>query len=173
MSLPSRERGLKSITDAIPLVIMLSLPSRERGLKFETFKFTVSGWIASLPSRERGLKFQKALKGDIRAIVAPFAGAWIEIVNCPCPASSSCTSLPSRERGLKCLVISLIFWLYGVAPFAGAWIEMLFYQLSETAQSVAPFAGAWIEIEEAASSIAKIGSLPSRERGLKYSFPLV
>ena len=145
MSLPSRERGLKSITDAIPLVIMLSLPSRERGLKFETFKFTVSGWIASLPSRERGLKFQKALKGDIRAIVAPFAGAWIEIVNCPCPASSSCTSLPSRERGLKCLVISLIFWLYGVAPFAGAWIE----------------------IEEAASSIAKIGSLPSRERGLK------
>ena len=57
------------------------------------------------------------------AIVAPFAGAWIEILDSAFPGT-------------------ILF----VAPFAGAWIEM--YDISEVMneERVAPFAGAWIEI---------------------------
>ena len=51
---------------------------RERGLKYgeRMGRRTESG---SLPMRERGLKF--ALGGPVRAggLVAPHAGAWIEI----------------------------------------------------------------------------------------------
>ena len=55
--------------------------------------------------------------------VAPFAGAWIEIVN------SSAFLMPNR-----------------VAPFAGAWIEIMCQELHVDLKEVAPFAGAWIEI---------------------------
>ena len=37
------------------------------------------------------------------------------------------------------------------------------------AKAVAPFAGAWIEISSAGNSYALIRSLPSRERGLKFT----
>ena len=56
--------------------------------------------------------------------VAPFAGAWIEILRQYNP-------LP----------------LETVAPFAGAWIEILSKILVTPLLFVAPFAGAWIEIE--------------------------
>ena len=54
----------------------------------------------SLPSRERGLKFEKDLKRFEKKVVAPFAGAWIEIYT-PSFAPIIKPSLPSRERGLK------------------------------------------------------------------------
>ena len=57
-------------------------------------------------------------------VVAPHAGAWIEIL-------STLTSLSDR----------LI-----VAPHAGAWIEILYKTPSMSSQPVAPHAGAWIEI---------------------------
>ena len=56
-------------------------------------------------------------------MVAPFAGAWIEIYDA---ATDD-------------------LWFL-VAPFAGAWIEILGTFLPDVASSVAPFAGAWIEI---------------------------
>ena len=58
-----------------------------------------------------------------KATVAPFAGAWIEIVLL---ASSITTavSLPSRERGLKCRCAYKSGAPIPVAPFAGAWIEI-------------------------------------------------
>ena len=60
-------------------IILLSLPSRERGLKcFKTKK--IRQFNSSLPSRERGLKFCKYLLSCKDLIVAPFAGAWIEIL---------------------------------------------------------------------------------------------
>ena len=58
-----------------------------------------------------------------QAKVAPFAGAWIEIML------------------FRCRQILVI-----VAPFAGAWIEILNYYLAIDGTCVAPFAGAWIEI---------------------------
>ena len=39
--------------------------------------------------------------------VAPFAGAWIEIVRAAWLPCGRLRSLPSRERGLKCRTIAL------------------------------------------------------------------
>ena len=57
----------------------------------------------------------------------------------------------------------------GVAPFAGAWIEMMNSSGEAVLIGVAPFAGAWIEIRSYLSISLKVMSLPSRERGLKYT----
>ena len=57
-------------------------------------------------------------------IVAPFAGAWIEM---------------SYSLGESLVIV--------VAPFAGAWIEITSFIPFVMASTVAPFAGAWIEIE--------------------------
>ena len=77
----------------------------------------------SLPSRERGLKFNNLPNCVLCEVVAPLAGAWIEI----------CEQIADLNE-------------YSVAPLAGAWIEI---ELSETEKNyllVAPLAGAWIEI---------------------------
>ena len=58
-----------------------------------------------------------------KCAVAPFAGAWIETINC----------YFNRFPGF-------------VAPFAGAWIEIMSEALFFQVLLVAPFAGAWIEI---------------------------
>ena len=55
--------------------------------------------------------------------VAPFAGAWIEILS-----------------------YLLNFVYASVAPFAGAWIEIADKAFKTASSGVAPFAGAWIEI---------------------------
>ena len=57
------------------------------------------------------------------ANVAPFTGAWIEIV-------------AEAEIQLVCLV----------APFTGAWIEIAGCSATGPGWPVAPFTGAWIEI---------------------------
>ncbi len=54
-SLPSRERGLKQITEWQAYYHLESLPSRERGLKLEMEEEEITD-RQSLPSRERGLK---------------------------------------------------------------------------------------------------------------------
>ena len=122
-----------------------SLPSRERGLKLSGLRKL---WrrTGSLPSRERGLKWCRnvPVAGDGR--VAPFAGAWIEIV---------------VQQGME--------RISRVAPFAGAWIEMSFGRKVIQDALVAPFAGAWIEmVLTAGKTITFAKSLPSRERGLKF-----
>ena len=79
----------------------LSLPSRERGLK-STARTTKIFRIGSLPSRERGLKSPFIVRPVSSVQVAPFAGAWIEMI----PGTRTTwklMSLPSRERGLKYL----------------------------------------------------------------------
>ena len=58
--------------------------------------------MKSLPSRERGLKFLYDIKFVVDPLVAPFAGAWIEIEKQLQDTFGSC-----------------------VAPFAGAWIEII------------------------------------------------
>ena len=55
--------------------------------------------------------------------VAPFAGAWIEM-----------------------LWDADLLYTGAVAPFAGAWIEILSWGTILSRLQVAPFAGAWIEI---------------------------
>ena len=82
----------------------------------------------SLPSRERGLKFGAGVPVVCLVNVAPFAGAWIEMV----------LSNPVQ----LCTM---------VAPFAGAWIEIHLRRVRLQAEKVAPFAGAWIEIARSSS----------------------
>ena len=57
-------------------------------------------------------------------LVAPRAGAWIEI-----------------EIKLAAMKLN------AVAPRAGAWIEIYICKRNKTADNVAPRAGAWIEIQ--------------------------
>ena len=57
----------------------MSLPSRERGLKLGN-NGNPNGATVSLPSRERGLKLLFPLESSAPAPVAPFAGAWIEMI---------------------------------------------------------------------------------------------
>ena len=47
-SLPSRERGLKSVQDPFELAEAVSLPSRERGLKFSGIEAASVAWGRSL-----------------------------------------------------------------------------------------------------------------------------
>ena len=56
--------------------------------------------LLSLPSRERGLKSIRNRYHVVNNFVAPFAGAWIEIV-VSLHKPFHPLSLPSRERGLK------------------------------------------------------------------------
>ena len=55
-----------------------SLPSRERGLKYTDNNYTDLDKM-SLPSRERGLKSLISFH-HLNILVAPLAGAWIEIM---------------------------------------------------------------------------------------------
>ena len=80
--------------------------------------------------------------------VAPFTGAWIEIVE-----------------------VTFVVLDSTVAPFTGAWIEIgMLFQYQKLAQ-VAPFTGAWIEIDVASEILDTVQkSLPSRGRGLKFRY---
>ena len=124
--------------------------------------------LLSLPSRERGLKSSRAPTFPWRKLVAPFAGAWIEIkIFVTKFRSPWCRSLRGsvdwnlRDHGIdpfkyrRSLRGSVDWncksrWHGGkcqrVAPFAGAWIEM-----------------SWVSTYQKCHS----KSLPSRERGLK------
>ena len=101
-------------------------------------------------------------------MVAPLAGAWIEIMKNEIIGAENITSLPSRERGLKLFSVSTskkerwslpsrerglkcinpkrMIQNMSVAPLAGAWIEIAIADPLTNMRSVAPLAGAWIEI---------------------------
>ena len=80
-------------------------------------------------------------------VVAPFTGAWIEIVDEPC-----------------------LYLRRLVAPFTGAWIKIQKAIIEAIfAPHVAPFTGAWIEILwEIPTEGRPETSHPSRVRGLKF-----
>ena len=121
-SLPSRERGLKSVRRGLRLPGLVSLPSRERGLKY-SLSYRYGPYDLSLPSRERGLKWCGMAIMAILLLVAPFTGAWIEII-----------------KG------HIWIWDGAVAPFTGAWIEISSTPYLPAPAIVAPFTGAWIEM---------------------------
>ena len=79
------------------------------------------------------------------ALVAPRAGAWIEMLSPTCTITRKGGSLPVRERGLKFFHDPASLHCLSVAPRAGAWIEIGARVKSGTAEA----------------------SLPVRERGLK------
>ena len=67
------------IVNAIITASLMSLPSRERGLKSK-WHICMRRLKKSLPSRERGLKSVLLTEILLLHLVAPFAGAWIEII---------------------------------------------------------------------------------------------
>ena len=77
-SLPPRERGLIYAGWNISLDDYSSLPPRERGLKLLNALETPEA-VLSLPPRERGLKYMIIRYMEYGEVVAPSAGAWIEI----------------------------------------------------------------------------------------------
>ena len=77
--------------------------------------------------------------------VAPFTGAWIEII---------CDDLTD--------------YVISVAPFTGAWIEIRGEAEKYVQEYVAPFTGAWIEIRWLEYEGEVERSHPSRVRGLKF-----
>ena len=95
LSLPSRERGLKSHRGCRCPAHRSSLPSRERGLKSQIIAKPVVA-IPSLPSRERGLKCAGAPPEQRYRHVAPFAGAWIEMTE-----PESRRQAPEARRSLR------------------------------------------------------------------------
>ena len=56
-----------------------------------------------------------------------------------------------------------------VAPLVGAWIEMYLNGNEDQPELVAPLVGAWIEIFCYGWNFCRSVSLPSWERGLKFS----
>ena len=80
-------------------------------------------------------------------IVAPYAGAWIEIFKTCSNCKFGKWSLPMRERGLKYILRLPCTFHIIVAPYAGAWIEISQRVYNTRQHKVAPYAGAWIEIK--------------------------
>ena len=99
----------------------------------------------SLPSRERGLKFDVLDAGPPAAGVAPFTGAWIEILKL-LPFSVDMIVAPFTGAWIEIIGKAHMVGRDPVAPFTGAWIEMPTRRPSPASATVAPFTGAWIEI---------------------------
>ena len=83
--------------------------------------------LLSHPSRVRGLKSADEREKFAQEIVAPLAGAWIEMPLATQAAYALTASHPSRVRGLKFNSIALFLHSNAVAPLAGAWIEIFVY----------------------------------------------
>ena len=85
---------------------------------------------------------------DGTTTVAPFAGAWIEIEQAT-TKSGTPTSLPSRERELKCPRPGCAARPHRSLPSRERGLKWELTQRALDAPRVAPFAGAWIEIDGA------------------------
>ena len=119
---PSRVRGLKYYVKLASCLNEKSHPSRVRGLKLTGIN-TGLRISESHPSRVRGLKLFTQYLFIIWRQVAPFAGAWIEI-----------------------LMVLLIIWLRKCRTLRGCVDWNIHANPSDGESGVAPFAGAWIEI---------------------------
>ena len=100
-------------------------------------------------------------------MVAPRAGAWIEIQTLIQKASQLAVA-PRAGAWIEILNPYNLLCFNTVAPRAGAWIEISVSKVDGTFDYVAPRAGAWIEIISIISANASPESLPVRERGLKW-----
>ena len=100
LSLPLRERGLKFDRVFLPLFAKKVGPVGGGGFEFGKYAFWAGSGALSLPLRERGLKLVDARQWLSDEVVAPFAGAWIEIEQ-EITALMEHPSLPLRDRGLK------------------------------------------------------------------------
>ena len=61
---------------------------------------------------------------DVVTYVAPFTGAWVEILFIDVETHEDTLSHPSRVRGLKFETGVGSDYIAEVAPFTGAWVEI-------------------------------------------------
>ena len=102
-------------------------------------------------------------------LVAPLAGAWIEIFTSLPETVTFLLSLPSRERGLKFDYIEQCQTDYEVAPLAGAWIEIKICIVRYTGYCESlPSRERGLKSYKPSFCRLLCLSLPSRERGLKF-----
>ena len=94
----------------------------------------------------RGLKYSIPEYYFIPFLVAPHAGAWIEINRKKVKSLKAGASPLTQGRGLKYNGKHRTQTERNVAPHAGAWIEILMPMKTVGWRYVAPHAGAWIEI---------------------------
>ena len=102
----------------------------------------IFSWTSPL-MQGRGLKYS-FFSLSLLYLVAPYAGAWIEISLLFSLLISFMSPL-MQGRGLK-LLTEPGHRGEGVAPYAGAWIEIGSRSYWCRWYTVAPYAGAWIEI---------------------------
>ena len=102
-------------------------------------------------------------------LVAPSAGAWIEITTSAVPLAALAVA-PSAGAWIEILLIYIIFLLrrWSLPPRERG-LKLLFPESLFQSLQVAPSAGAWIEITMGNRLNQHVLSLPPRERGLKYS----
>ena len=148
-----------------------SLPSWERGLK--SFFNNPSSNIASVaPFVGAWIEISYCPLFHTIGVVAPFVGAWIEMQN-TVYCYMSLHVAPFVGAWIEIRKLSKFVVSGRVAPFVGAWIEIICNEWRNSFSTVAPFVGAWIEISSIVFlRIFSISSLPSWERGLKYSSAL-
>ena len=91
------------------------------------------------------MKFEQQTEDVINDIVAPHAGAWIEMA-----------------------LFLLIAVFSVVAPHAGAWIEILRCLVNPVLLTSLPMRERGLKCSYAEKRIGKKQSLPMRERGLKF-----
>ena len=82
------------------------------------------GWCIVAPLAGAWIEISQLSQFMDQNNVAPLAGAWIEIYRTEESPHHQETSLPSRERGLKSAEFRFSAFSARVAPLAGAWIEI-------------------------------------------------
>ena len=103
--------------------------------------------------------------------VTPFAGVWIEIFLRFCSRPNHPVT-PFAGVWIEISDIVSQIAKHGVTPFAGVWIEIAMALFVPIKRLVTPFAGVWIEIYNYTVKLQVRRSLPSRECGLKFHFPI-
>ena len=82
-------------------------------------------------------------------------------------------SFSNKRNNVFLLLLYKSYYLnlvtFAVAPLAGAWVEMSVIVRISSMSKVAPLAGAWVEILVFFKKSCHKSSLPSRERGLKFT----
>ena len=122
-----------------------SLPSRERGLKScRVVWLYLCIYVA--PFAGAWIEMINGMKTRKRARVAPFAGARIEICTISRARTEKYTSLPSRERGLKFCPSRPSGTGAGSLPLRERGLKSQYTDSCILGLCVAPFTGAWIEM---------------------------
>ena len=92
------------------------------------------------------IEIQRSVQTEAAHPVAPLAGAWIEIPVSLLAITSALPSLPSRERGLKSGTDDPVLSDSTSLPSRERGLKSFGTGFLAGDQSVAPLAGAWIEI---------------------------